>query len=100
MQKLKSERWEITEQRLDQIDFGEAKFKGRLVDALQVELKIASKNRLVGKYSEYCRSIVTIKDEDFEMWRNTTISDCSDEASLSKWKLENAFKSKWIVESN
>ena len=97
MQKLKSERWEITEQRLDQIDFGEAKFNGRLVDALQVELKIASKNRLVGKYSEYCRSIVAIKDEDFEMWRNTTISDCSNEAALSKWKLENAFKSKWIV---
>ena len=97
MQKLKSERWEITEQRLDQIDFGEAKFKGRLVDALQVELKIASKNRLVGKYSEYCRSIVAIKDEDFEMWRNTTISDCSNEAALSKWKLENAFQSKWIV---
>ena len=100
MQKLKSERWEITEQRLDQIDFGEAKFNGRLVDALQVELKIASKNRLVGKYSEYCRSIVAIKDEDFEMWRNTTISDCSNEAALSKWRLENAFKSKWIVESN
>ena len=65
MQTLAAERWEITEKRLDQLDYGEALFNGRLVDALQVELNIASKNRLVGKYSEYCRRIHALKDEDF-----------------------------------
>ena len=98
MQKLAAERWEITEQRLEQMDYGEALFNGRAVDALQVELKIASKNRLVGKYSEYCRRIHAIKDEDFEMWRNISVTDCSNEAATSRWKLENAFQSKWIVE--
>ena len=100
MQTLAAERWEITEQRLDQMDYGEASFNGRSVDALQVELKIASKNRLVGKYSEYCRRIHAIKDEDFEMWRNISVTDCSNEAATSQWKLENAFQSKWIVEPN
>ena len=100
MQILAAERWEITEQRLNQMDYGEAAFNGRSVDALQVELKIASKNRLVGKYSEYCRRIHAIKDEDFEMWRNITVSDCSNEGATSRWKLENAFQSKWIVEPN
>ena len=100
MQTLAAERWEITEQRLDQMDYGEASFNGRSVDALQVELKIASKNRLVGKYSEYCRRVHAIKDEDFEMWRNISVTDCSNEAATSRWKLENAFQSKWIVEPN
>lgn len=100
MQKLAAERWEITEQRLEQMDYGEASFNGRSVDALQVELKIASKNRLVGKYSEYCRRIHAIKDEDFEMWRNISVTDCANEATTSQWKLENAFQSKWIVTSN
>ena len=100
MQTLAAERWEITEQRLDQMDYGEAKFNGRSVDALQVELKIATKNRLVGKYSEYCRRIHALKDEDFEMWRKISVSDCSNQAATSQWKLKNAFASKWIVESN
>ena len=100
MQTLAAERWEITEQRLDQTDYGEASFNGRSVDALQVELNIASKNRLVGKYSEYCRRIHAIKDEDFEMWRNISITDCANETATSQWKLENAFQSKWIVEPN
>ena len=100
MQALAAERWEITEQRLDQIDYGEASFNGRSVDALQVELKIASKNRLVGKYSEYCRRIHAIKDKDFEMWRSISVTDCFDESGTSQWKLENYFQSKWIVEPN
>ena len=98
MQTLAGERWEITEQRLDQMDYGEALFSGRSLDALQVELRVASKNRLVGKYREYCRRIHAIKDEDFEMWRKISVTDCSNEAATSQWKLENAFQSKWIVE--
>lgn len=100
MQTLAAERWEITEQRVDQLDYGEASFNERSVDALLVELKIASKNRLVGKYSEYCRRIHAIKDEDFEMWRNISVTDCLNEAATSRWKLDNAFQSKWIVEPN
>ena len=98
MQILAAERWEITEKRLDQLDYGEALFNGRLVDALEVELNIASKNRLVGKYSEYCRRIHALKDEDFDMWRNISVTSCSNEDGTSQWELENTFKSKWIVE--
>ena len=100
MQNLAAERWEVTEQRLEQVDYGEAKFNGRLVDALQVELKIASKNRLVGKYSEYCRRVHAVKDVDFDMWRNISITECLDTSATQQWKLENAFKSKWIVKPN
>ena len=97
MQMMSAQRWEITERRLDQIDYGEALFNGRRLDAVQVELKIASKNRLVGKYSEYCQRIHAIKDEDFDMWRNISISECFDDAFTSKWKIENGFQSSWIV---
>jgi hypothetical protein len=83
MQTLAVEGWEITEQRFDQIDYGEASFNGRSVDALQVELKIASKIRLVVKYSEYCHRIHAIKDGDFEMWHDIAVTDCTNEAATS-----------------
>ena len=97
MQKFAAERWEITEQRVDQIDYGEASFKGRTVDAVQVKLWIASKNRLIGKYSEYCRHVHAINDEDFDMWRNLTVSSCDRSEVTEQWKLDNAFTSKWVV---
>ena len=67
MQILAAERWEISEKRLNQFDDGEALFNGRLINALQVELNTASKNRLVGKYSEYCRRTHALKDEDLDL---------------------------------
>ena len=97
MQKLAAERWEITEMRINQVDFGEATFNGRIVDAIEVEFVVASKNRLVGKYAEYCRKVLVLKDEDFEMWRNFNVMNCEDSTKTSNWKSENGFTSKWIV---
>ena len=98
MQILAAERWEITDKCLDQFDYGKALLNGRLIDALQVELNIASKNKLVGKYSEYCRRTHALKDEDLDMWRNISVTSCSNKDGTSQWELENTFKSKWIVE--
>ena len=100
IQKLSAERWEITEQRIEQVDYGKAKFNGRELDAIEVELKIASKNRLVGKYSEYCKRVHVIKDDDFEMWRNFEIGNCDDTSATRKWKNASSFESLWIVEAN
>ena len=99
IQKLAAERWEITEQRIEQVDYGKAKFNGRELDAIEVELRIASKNRLVGKYSEYCQRIHVIKDDDFEMWRNFEIGNCDVTSATRKWKDASSFESLWIVEA-
>ena len=99
IQKLAAERWEITEQRIEQADYGKAKFNGRELDAIEVELRIASKNRLVGKYSEYCQRIQVIKDDDFEMWRNFEIGNCDVTSATRKWKNASSFESLWIVEA-
>jgi len=99
IQKLAAERWEVTEQRIEQVDYGKAKFNGRELDAIEVELRIASKNRLVGKYSEYCQRIHVIKDDDFEMWRNFEIGNCEVTSATRKWKNASSFESLWIVEA-
>ena len=98
MQQLALEKWEITERRISQIDYGIAQFNGRNVSAIHVELNIATKNRFVGKYSGYCKSIHVIKDEDFTMWRNFLIDDCAASVSSDRWKKENSFMSYWIVD--
>ena len=98
MQILASERWEVTEQKLNQIDFGQAIFKGRELDALVVELQISSKNRIIGDYQEYCRRVHIIFDDDFEMWRSPEIGECDQSISKTDWYNSWQFQSKWIAQ--
>ena len=98
MQILAAERWEVTEQKLNQIDFGEAIFKGRALDALVVELQISSKNRLIGQYQEYCRRVHIIFDDDFEMWRSPEIGECDQSITNTDWYNSWQFQSKWIAQ--
>ena len=99
MQNDAAERWEITERDLDRLDFGTAVFGGRTVDAIVLELTVDSKNKLIGQYREYCRTVLTLWDNDFEMWRNILIVECEDknEPQIKRWKAENSFVSQWIV---
>ena len=98
MQRFSAERWEITEKRIDQVDFGSARFNDREVDAINIELKVSMVNRLVGKYLQFCQSVLALKDEDFDMWRNVSLGNCSQDFSNEQWKGDNSFASKWIVE--
>jgi hypothetical protein len=51
-------------------------------------------------WSAISSNVHAIKDVDFEMWRNISVTDCFDESATAQWKLDNAFQSKWIVEPN
>ena len=61
-------------------------------------MKVANKNRLIGKFSEYCQRIHVMHDEDFDMWRNYEITECMDELFSNNWQKNWNFQSKWIVE--
>ena len=98
IQKLALEGWEITEKRIDQVDFGTVTFNDRDIEGLIVEMKVANKNRLIGKFSEYCQRIHVMHDEDFDMWRNYEITECMDELFSNNWQKNWNFQSKWIVE--
>ena len=98
IQSLTDENWEITEKRIDQIDFGTVIFNDRKIEGLILELNIANKNRLIGKFSEYCQRIHVMHDEDFDMWRNFEITECNDDSPSQQWRNSNDFESNWIVE--
>ena len=98
VQQLASEKWEITEKRIDQIDFGQVIFNDRKIEGLILELNIANKNRLIGKFAEYCQRIHVMHDEDFDMWRNFKLTECGDELSSQQWRIAHLFESNWIVE--
>ena len=98
MQILASERWEVIEQKLNQIDFGQAICKGRALDALVVELQISSKNRLIGQYQKYCRRVHIIFDDDFEMWRSPEFGECDQLITNTDWYNSWQFQSKWIAQ--
>lgn len=98
VQQMAAEKWEITEKTVSQIDYGSTKFNDREVEGLVVELKMASKNRLIGKYSEYCKRVHVMNDADFEIWREFEMSECNDNGATANWQTNWAFDSKWVVE--
>jgi hypothetical protein len=97
VQKLSAEKWEISEKSIFQVDYGSVKFNDREIEGMIVELKIAIKNRMIGRYSEYCKRMHVINDADFEFWREFLISNCDDNAATERWKARWTFNSKWIV---
>jgi len=97
MHQRSAEGWEIIQTDLDKLDYGQAEFNGREVEAVVTELHVESKNRVVGKYEDYCARIALLNDEVFDVWRRITVLDCTDSYALDRWRLENGFQSKWIV---
>ncbi len=85
IQQLSDEGWELTEQRVNQIDFGSVIFNNREIEGVIIEMILAKKNRLIGKFSKYCKRIHVMKDEDFDMWRNNQISECNDASFSQEW---------------
>ena len=59
---------------------------------------MASKNRLIGKYSEYCKRVHVMNDADFEIWREFEMSECNDNRATANWQTNWAFYSMWVVE--
>ena len=97
VQQLASEKWEITEKRIYQIDFGNVTFSERDLEGIILEVTVSSKNRLVGKYSEYCKRVHVVYDKDFEVWRKFQLSECERDIVSNQWRELNDFESKWIV---
>jgi len=98
LQKLALEKWEMTAFATDKVDFGETDFNNRVLEGVIVELNVSIKNRVIGTFDTYCRTVRAIKDEDFDMWRRVEIDSCgSDNAS---WKQIANFRSNWIVNAD
>ena len=81
----------------NRLDFGSADFQNRKLEGIIIEMVISIKNRLIGKYSEYCQRIQVMYDPNFNTWRDYEISPCGSDVESISWKQRLAFQSLWIV---
>ena len=97
IQDLALEKWEQTGFLTEKMDYGLAVYNGRSLEGVIFDVKVELKNRLIGDFDTYCRTIRAVIDDDFDMWRNVEIDQCG--LTGENWRLANSFESQWIVET-
>jgi hypothetical protein len=95
IQELALEKWEQTGLIFEKIDYGTVNYNGRVLEGVVAEIKVAMKNRIIGDFKTYCRSIRAVQDNDFDMWRKIEIANC--QLKTDEWELANDFESRWVV---
>lgn len=95
IQDLALEKWEQIGIQVDKADYGIAEYNGRVLEGVVIDVNVEIKNRIIGDFDTYCRTIRAVIDDDFDMWRNIEIDQCG--LVGNNWRLANRFESKWIV---
>ena len=85
----------MTELIVEKVDYGSAQYNRRPLDAVVTEIKLVLKNRIIGDFQTYCRSIRAMLDSDFDMWRQFEVDTCG--STDKPWFNANSFESKWRV---
>ena len=90
------EEWEFGDTKATLEDYGLAKWRSRLIEAVVVKVEFPMINRLIGERQTACWQFVWINDEEFNIMRNAIAVPCDKyAAAFKKWTDENLFKSQW-----
>jgi hypothetical protein len=90
------EKWEFGDTTASLEDYGLAKWKSKLIEALTVKIEIPMLNRLIGERQTACWQFTWINDDEFTMLRNILVVPCDEYAKAFKqWTDANLFKSQW-----
>ena len=90
------EEWQFGDTKATLEDYGLAKWRSRLIEAVVVKVEFPMVNRLIGERQTACWQFVWINDEEFNMMRNAIAVPCDKYVTaFKKWTDENLFKSQW-----
>ena len=76
-------------------DYGLVRWKGREVEAVIGNITVMMKNADVGEYSKDCWSVGVVNDTEFNRYRESLVVECDDTESLTRWKSEHQFETRW-----
>jgi hypothetical protein len=91
------ENWEVNVVKINIRDYGQANWRGRLIEATSFTANVQLKNRSLGEYKNTCFTMGRLIDEEFQVSRAPVIAGCSDVQAISNWEAGNKFKSLWTV---
>lgn len=90
------EEWTFGDIRASLEDYGQAKWRGRVVEAISVRVEFPMSNAIIGERTTDCKVFTWINDEEFQFWRQTFSIDCASyEDAFAKWSVANQFVSQW-----
>jgi len=92
------EEWEFGPTRASIEDYGQAKWKERIIDAIAVRVEFPMLNRAIGDRRTFCVVFLWINDEEFSFYREPRSYDCESHSSkFAVWTAQNEFNSYWRV---
>jgi len=95
------EEWDFGDIKASLEDYGQAKWRGRTIEAISVRVETPMSNAVIGERTNDCTIFTWINDEEFKFWRQNLSSDCAAyEADFKKWANVNQFISQWKLPAN
>jgi hypothetical protein len=92
-------RWELQNFKSEISDYGQAEWKGRILETSFTKVSMRLRNRILGEYSEVCWSFGRMNDAEFNMPRDPIAVSCDQDAELTSWKKVRNFQSQWLAGS-
>lgn len=90
------EEWEFGDTKTVLEDYGLAKWRSRMIEAIAVRVELPMINRIIGERKTECVMFAWINDEEFSMLRQHLVAPCSDfDQAFKDWSSKNEFKSQW-----
>jgi hypothetical protein len=94
--KTVKEEWELGDIKPSLADYGQAKWRGRTIEAISVQVDFPMSNALIGERKTECVVFTWINDEEFRFWRQPMTATCAAyDAEFKIWTVANQFTSQW-----
>jgi hypothetical protein len=94
--KRAKEEWDFGDVRANLEDYGQAKWRGRDIEAISVRVEFPMSNPVIGERTTDCEVFTWINDEEFKFWRQAFSADCASYDNVfKKWSTANQFVSQW-----
>lgn len=82
-------------------DYGQARWRGRDIEAISVRVEFPMANAIIGERRTDCQVFTWINDEEFKFWRQTMSIECDYYDDLFEaWAIANEFNSQWKLPPN
>lgn len=95
MQKAKEE-WNFGDIKASLEDYGQAKWRGRDIEAISIRVEFPMSNAIIGERKSDCEVFTWINDDEFKFWRQSFSTDCANyDNFFKKWSNANHFVSQW-----
>lgn len=97
-QNLVRNHWELQSFNSDVFDYGQAEWKGRMMETGFALINMRLRNRILGEYKDLCLIAGRMNDAEFSMVRGPTEFACDETAQLSTLNKARNFESQWLVQ--